>query len=99
MKRFLCLHTVPAGAFSVEQVKQIACEFQKDPNVRGYRSFLNLSEGKLACILEAENKDAIIAAFTKFGLPYDYIGEVELEADRGHVTELLVPEGAGVDEV
>jgi hypothetical protein len=80
-------HTVPAGAFKREQVNQLAQAAQNDPVVRPYRSFLNLSEGKVICIMEAPDKAALAAWFQKMKMPCDYITPVELEGDRGVVKE------------
>ena len=88
MRKYLCLHTVPAGAFTHEQVCQLAEALQHDDNVRGYRSFLNLSEGKICCILEADDRAAVAAWFQKMGVPYDDIVPVELEGERGVIEDL-----------
>ena len=47
MQKFMSTHTMPAGAMQREQVTQLAQAAQNDPVVRPYRSFLNLSEGKV----------------------------------------------------
>jgi hypothetical protein len=85
MAKFMCTHTVPPGQFTPEQVKQFAAAAQQDPNVKGYRSFCNLAEGKLVCVLEAASKDAVAAWFKKMGMPFDSITLVELEGDRGNI--------------
>ncbi len=83
MPKFISEHTLPPGGFTREQVNQFAQASQQDPEVRGYRSFINLSEGKAFCILEAPNKEAVAAWFQKMGMPYGNITEVELEGERG----------------
>ena len=70
-----------------EQINQLAQAAQNDPVVRPYRSFLNLSEGKVFCIMEAPSKDALAAWFQKMQMPCDYITPVELEGERGVVKE------------
>ena len=87
MPKFMSNHSLPAGAMNRGQVCQFAEAAQKDPQVKGYRSFINLSEGKAFCILEAKDKKAVAAWFDKMGLPYDSITQVELEGDRGVVQE------------
>ena len=88
MAKFMCTHTLPPGQMTREQVDQIAAESQKDPTVKGYRSFLNLSQGKAVCIWEAPNERAVAAWFDKMDVPYDSILSVELEGYQGKVTEL-----------
>ncbi len=56
---------------------------QNDVTVRPYRSFLNLSEGKVFCVMEAPSKDALAAWFKKMNMPCDYITQVELEGECG----------------
>jgi hypothetical protein len=88
MHRFMCTHTVPGGAMTRDQVCQLAEAAQHDPNVHGYRSFINLSEGKACCILDADSRQSISAWFQKMGLPFDSIVEVEYEGDHGMIQDL-----------
>ena len=85
MAKFMCTHTLPPGKFSADQLRQFAQAAQMDPNVKGYRSFANLAEGKAVCIMEAPGKDAVAAWFTKMGMPFDSITKVELEGERGSI--------------
>jgi hypothetical protein len=78
-------HTMPAGALKREQVDQMAQAAQGDPAVKPYRSFLNLAEGKVFCVMEAPSKDALASWFKKMNMPCDYITPVELEGDRGTI--------------
>ena len=87
MLKFMSCHTLPAGALKREQVNQLAQAAQSDATVRPYRSFLNLSEGKVCCIMEAPSKEVLAAWFQKMRMPCDYITAVELEGDRGTVKD------------
>jgi len=87
MPKFMSSHTMPAGALQREQVNQLAQAAQNDPTVQPYRSFLNLSEGKVFCIMEAPDKQALAAWFQKMNMPCDYITPVELEGERGAAKE------------
>ena len=55
--------------------------------MRPYRGFLNLSEGKGFCVMEAPSKEALAAWFQKMQMPCDYITPVELEGEQGVVKE------------
>ncbi len=88
MPKFMSTHTMPPGGFTREQLNQFAQAAQQDPVVQGYRSFINLSEGKAACIMETPDKEALAAWFQKMGMPYDSITRVELEGDRGVIEEV-----------
>ena len=87
MPKFMSSHTMPAGALGREQVNQLAQAAMNDPIVRPYRSFLNLSEGKVCCIMQAPNKEALAAWFQKMQMPFDDITPVELEGEQGVVRE------------
>ena len=85
--RFMCTHTLPPHAVTIDQARELAKMAQSDPNVRGYRSFMNLSAGKVLCIMEAKNEKAITDWFKKMNLPYDSVTPVEYEGDRGTIRE------------
>ena len=87
MPKFMSSHTLPPGAMHREQVDQMARTAQGDPTVRPYRSFLNLSEGKVFCVMEAPSREDLAAWFGKMQMPCDDITPVELEGERGTVRE------------
>jgi hypothetical protein len=87
MPKFMSSHTMPAGAMKREQVEQMARAAQSDAAVRPYRSFLNLAEGKVFCVMEAPTKEALTAWFGKMHMQCDYVTPVELEGERGVVKE------------
>lgn len=84
----MSIHTLSPEGFTREQLNQFSQAAQQDPTVKGYRSFSNLSEGKVVCILEAPDKEALAAWFQKMELPYDSITQVELEGDLGTIEEV-----------
>jgi hypothetical protein len=88
MSKFMSSHSVPPGAIKREQVNQLADAARNDPVVHPYRSFLNLSEGKMFCVMEAPDKDTLAAWFRKMEMPCDSITPVELEGVRGMVEEV-----------
>ena len=73
MTKYLCTHTLPAGGMTKDQVCQVAQAMQQERQIRGYRSFMNLTEGKLVCILEATDKQTVANWFRKMNIPYDSI--------------------------
>ena len=85
MAKFMSTHTVPPGKFSVDQLRQFAQAAQEDPTVKGYRSFANLGEGKVICVMEASGSVEVEAWFKKMGMPFDSVTKVELEGDRGDI--------------
>jgi hypothetical protein len=87
MPKFMSAHTMPAGSLKREQVNQMAEAALNDPAVKPYRSFLNLSDGKVVCIMEAPTQVVLATWFQKMHMPCDYITPVELEGDQGTVKE------------
>ena len=87
MAKFMSSHTLPPGAMKREQVNQLAEAAKSDPVVKPYRSFCNLSEGKIFCVMEAPSKQLLAAWFEKMKVPCDTIVPVELEGERGTVKE------------
>jgi hypothetical protein len=83
MPKFMSSHTLPAGALNRDAVDQMAKAAQDDAHVKPYRSFLNLSEGKVFCVMEAASKEALAGWFAKMKMPCDHITPVELEGECG----------------
>jgi hypothetical protein len=81
-------HTMPAGAMQREQVNQLAQAASQEKEIRPYRSYLNLSEGKVFCVMDAPHKEALAAWFQKMKMPCDYITPVELEGERGEIKQM-----------
>jgi hypothetical protein len=87
MPKFMSSHTLPPGAMKREQVNQLAEAAKKDPVIKPYRSFCNLSEGKIFCVMEAPDQKKLAAWFEKMQVPCDGITAVELEGERGTVAD------------
>jgi hypothetical protein len=82
MPKFMTIHTFPAGALTPERIEAIAEAGQSDPDVRGYRSFHSPAEGRIVWLLEAPDKETVMAWCKRQELPLDGISALELE---GHV--------------
>ena len=87
MAKFMSSHTLPPGAMKREQVNQLAEAAKSDLVIKPYRSFCNLAEGKIMCVMEAPNRQALAAWFEKMHVPFDSITPVELEGERGVVKD------------
>ena len=85
--RFLCIHSLPAG-MSLEDLRHVSETMAKDSDVHGIRSFLNLSSGKGACIIEATSREKLEAFFKRNNLSYDEIIPIEVEGEHGVWTDL-----------
>jgi Nickel responsive protein SCO4226-like len=87
MAKFMSTHTLPPGAMKREQVGQLAEAAKSDPVIKPYRSFCNLSAGKIMCVMEAPDAKTLAAWFEKMKVPCDGITPVELEGERGAVND------------
>jgi hypothetical protein len=83
MAKFMCTHTVKG--FTRDQYSQVAAASQQDPIVKGLESYANLTEGKIYCIWQAPQREAIAAWFQKMNVPFDSITQIELEGAGGTV--------------
>ena len=90
--RYLVVHPLPVG-MTREDVINIQKSAQTDKDIRGYRSFLNLSEGKGFCVFDAPSKERLSEWLRKQDLAFDYITEVELEGEYGRIVETPVTVG------
>jgi hypothetical protein len=83
MAKFMCTHTVKG--FTREQYSQVAAASQQDSTVKGLESYANLTEGKIYCVWQAPQREAIAAWFQKMNVPFDSITQIELEGAGGTV--------------
>ena len=83
MAKFMCTHTVKG--ITREQYSQVAAASQQDSTVKGLESYANLTEGKIYCVWQAPQREAIAAWFQKMNVPYDSITQIELEGTNGTV--------------
>jgi hypothetical protein len=88
MPLFLSIHTFPVGAFTLDNVTQMAQMGQQDNVVRGHYSTGNLHEGKALCTFEAPSRDDLAEWFGRMGMPYDAIMPAEWEGERGTIQTL-----------
>jgi hypothetical protein len=69
-------------------VKQISQAAQTDKTVKGLRSFGNLAEGKISCIFDAPNRDAVAGFFKSKNMPFDSIVQMDFEGECGNIVKL-----------
>jgi hypothetical protein len=88
MPRYMAIHTFPKGSLTYEDVTRVADASQRDEKVKGYRSFINTTEGRAVCILDAPDKESLEKWFRTMNLPTDVVCEVEVEGEGGKMKEL-----------
>lgn len=92
--RFLVIHSLPAG-LTRNDIEGLQKSSQMDPEIKGYRSFLNLSEARGVCVFDAPSKERLGDWLTKNNMAYDSITQVELEGYLGEIIEKPVAAGVG----
>lgn len=96
MPKFLSIHTIPPGGLTPERIREIAETFTPGADVHGYRSFHSLTEGKIAWILEAPSKDAVVAWCHRVDLPLDAVTQLELEGHVGVIKDAAAEDAGQV---
>jgi len=91
--RYLVEHGLPPG-ITREEIEKLQKASVADKDIRGYRSFLNLSKGKGYCLFDAPSRERLVGWLKEHEMPFDNIMEVELEGERGRWVELPTPVGA-----
>ena len=67
---------------------QISHAAQTDKVVKGLRSFGNLAEGKISCIFEGPNREAVAAFFKSKNMPTDSIVQMDFEGECGNIVKV-----------
>ena len=88
MPKFLCTHTVPPRAVTLDLVKHISQAAQTDNVVKGLRSFGNLAEGKISCIFDGPSREAVAGFFKSKNMPVDSIVQMDFEGECGNIVKL-----------
>ena len=88
MATFMAIHKVPPKSFSLEQVRGLSQMAQQDATVKGRRSYGNLSEGSLVCVLDAPSRADVANFFEKNRVPFESITQVEFEGDGKQVNPI-----------
>ncbi len=92
--RLLVMHTLELG-ISEDRVTEILRSAMSTPDIRPYRSFLNLADGKGVCLFDAPDRECLIRWLDENKLPYDAVWTVEFEADKGERVDVPTVSAAG----
>lgn len=88
MLKFMVIHAMQPGSMTREQAIELDQTAQEESSIKGYRSFVNLSEGKAFCIYEAPDRQALTDWLESRKIPYESVTEVEYEGQRGILIEV-----------
>ncbi len=94
--RYLVTHPFEPG-LTREKFEEHVKATQTDPEVKGYRSFVNLTEGKAVCLFDSPDRERLVKWLEENKLPYDSICAVELEGEHGEFIEMPIVTPAGAE--
>lgn len=78
--RFMVVHKMEPK-LSRQQAADIQEATQKDEHVKGYRSFVNLTEGRAYCLYDAPTHDHLMERLKAMSLPFESITQIEFEGE------------------
>jgi hypothetical protein len=91
MPRYFALHTVGPNVVTREICEQAGAHAKAEEKIPSYRSFINMTEGHAACVIDAPSKEWLLAYFKTLNLPVNAIFEVEIETLDGDTQEPGAP--------
>lgn len=95
--KLLITHKLPSE-ITREQLAGFAKVTQTDPNIKGLRSYVSLTQHKAVCLFEAASRERLAKWMEEHQMPYDDIWAVEVEGERGEFREVQSLVGAGAKE-
>ena len=87
MPRFIAMHTLGPNLITRDMVEDSAAHTKQQAEITCYRSFINMREGRAACVIDAPNRAWLENYFNSIKLPFDLLFEVEIESVDGVVQE------------
>ena len=87
MKRFISVHRAPG--LSREQFASNAEHVFKASQAKFQQSYVNLAEGFIVTIFEAESRDALEGQFEELGFPVDEVHELQFAQSRAEMEGML----------
>lgn len=91
--RFLLMHSMGSDC-TRDKIDAMLRMTQTDPHVKGYRGFMNLTEGRAVCVFDAPDRQSLINWLLDNNMDYDSLHEVELETEGGAIIEIPTCEPA-----
>src|SRR4051794_37732650 len=83
MPRYFALHTVGPNVVDRKMVEASGTHAKEQKDIGCYRSFINMTEGHAACIIDAPSKKWLERYFKSINLPFELLCEVEIETLDG----------------
>ncbi len=87
MSQFITIHRAPG--LTEEEFAANAPAVLEGKHARFVQSFVNLLEGFIVTVYEADDKDALEREFERLGFPFDEMHEVQLATTRDGLAQLL----------
>lgn len=87
MPQYISIHRAPG--LKQEEFVDNAIHVYNGEMAKFLRSYVNLGEGFIVSICEAENTDQLEEQFEQWGFPFDEIHEVQFEQTRDGMEQML----------
>ncbi len=87
--KYMVVHRFHGGVTS-DQATDVWKFIEQESDIKPYRCFVNLTEGTAVSILEAPSREFLADWFRKWQWPYESISLVEMEGEKGKLTDSLV---------
>lgn len=85
--RFIVVHTL-GPKLSRDQAQAMQQQTRQDAQVKGYRSFVNLTLGRVFCIYDSPSQESLEDWLRRNSLPFDEIMHVEMEGEGAALTDV-----------
>ncbi|HVT80962.1 MAG TPA: hypothetical protein VHM90_09915 [Phycisphaerae bacterium] len=83
MPRYFALHSIGPNVVTRQMVEDAGAHARLQNEIPGYRSFINMSEGHAACVIDAPSKEWLLEYFKSLNLPVNALFEIEIETLNG----------------
>lgn len=87
MPQYITIHRAPG--LSREEVAGNAIEVYNGKHATFRQSYVNLADGFIISIYEAENQDELEEQFEQLGFPFDEIHEIQFAQSRPELEQML----------
>ena len=87
MPRFISIHRAPG--LDPEEIRASASHVLNAPLARYIQSYVNLAEGLIVSIYDADSREKLSEQFELLGFPFEEIQELQFAQSRAELEEMV----------
>jgi hypothetical protein len=87
MPRYLAIHHAPG--VSQEDFQRNVPEVLRGKHATFVQTYVNLAQGTIVNVYDAENRDALAREFERIGFPFDEIEEIQFAASADDLRKMV----------